>query len=146
MASAVRTSPAPLSCGECGSSIEPGQRYCMACGARRGELSPRVAGTLGALYERGRPTIVAEPVTEPLTEPEPEPEAAEEAPPERLNWRTPLGPRLPTPRAASMAVIAMLGFGVILGSLGHVSVQELASAPSLILNLPTGGGSSSPSG
>jgi hypothetical protein len=44
-----------------------------------------------------------------------------------------------------MAVTAMLGFGVILGSLGHVSIQQLASAPSLILNLPAGG-SSAPSG
>jgi phosphatidylinositol-3-phosphatase len=120
--------------------MEPGQRYCFHCGARRGQLSSRVAGTIGALYERGRPPIV--------TEPEPEPERAAEPPPSRLDWRTPLGPRMPTPRAASMAVMAMLGFGVILGSLGHVSVQTLASAPSLILNLPTGGSSSSsaPSG
>jgi phosphatidylinositol-3-phosphatase len=116
--------------------MEPRQRYCLECGARRGQLSSRVAGTIGALYEQGRPPVM--PV------PEPEPEVAEEPPP-RLNWRTPLGPRMPTPRAASMAVTAMLGFGVILGSLGHVSVQQLASAPSLILNLPTGG-SSSPSG
>jgi hypothetical protein len=151
MAGSSPTSATPLSCGECGSSIEPGQRYCLQCGARRGQLPLRVAGTLGALYERGRPPIVAEPVAEPEaepateSEPEPEPEAAEDAPPDRLNWRVPLGPKLPTPRAASMAVLAMLGFGVILGSLGHVSVQELASAPSLILNLPTGGGSSGPS-
>lgn len=138
MASTSRTSAAPLSCRECGSSIEPGQRYCLECGARRGQLPLRVAGTLGALYERGSPPAVPHP--EPTADPVPE-----EPTPTRLDWRTPLGPKLPTPRAASMAVMAMLGFGVILGSLGHVSVEQLASAPSLILNLPTGGGSG-PSG
>lgn len=116
--------------------MESGQRYCLECGSRRGELSSRVAGTIGALYERARPPAVAEP----------EPEVAQDPPPPRLNWRAPLGPRMPTPRAASMAVLAMVGFGVILGSLGHVSVEQLASAPSLILNLPSGGSSTGSSG
>jgi hypothetical protein len=126
----------PLSCGECDAPMQAGQAYCLECGARRGQLSSRVAGTIGALYERGRPPVVAEP----------EPEIEQEPPPPRLNWRTPLGPKLPTPRAASMAVTAMLGFGVILGSLGHVSVEQLAALPGWTLNLPTGGSSSAPSG
>jgi hypothetical protein len=121
--------------------MEPGQRYCFECGARRGPLSSRVAGTVGALYERGRAPVVADP------ERDAEPEAAKQQVFERLNWRVPLGPRLPTPRAASTAVMAMLGFGVILGSLGNVSIAQLASLPSIVLNLPSSAFSSgSPSG
>jgi hypothetical protein len=41
------------------------QRYCLECGARRGPLPRRVAGTLGTLLERGPvPAAVEEPVPE----------------------------------------------------------------------------------
>jgi hypothetical protein len=36
-----------------------------------------------------------------------------------------------------MAVTGMLAMGVLIGSLGHVSVQQLASAPSIVLDIPS---------
>ena len=39
----VATSTAATgTCGTCSSPLDPGQRYCIACGARRGELPFRV--------------------------------------------------------------------------------------------------------
>ena len=114
-----------LSCSECAAPLRPGQRYCFVCGTRCGPLPGMMVGTLGAMMERGRAPEVVE---------EPEPP---EKPREPLNWKTPLGPHMPTPRLATAAVMAMLAMGVLIGSLGHVSVEQLASAPSIILNLPS---------
>jgi len=112
-----------------------GQRYCVACGERSGPLPGTIAGTLGAMLERGQPPKPAE-------EPGPNPRQA-------LRWSTPLGPKLPTPRVATAAVVGMLTMGVLIGSLGHVSIEQLAAAPGYIINLPshvasglTGGGGS----
>jgi hypothetical protein len=116
-----------LSCAECSAPITPGQRYCLTCGARCGPLPGMITGTLGAMLERGRPPEAAAPGED---EPAPKPR-------EPLNWKTPLGAHMPTPRVATLAVMGMLAMGVLIGSLGHVSVEQLASAPSIVLNLPS---------
>jgi phosphatidylinositol-3-phosphatase len=47
-----------------------------------------------------------------------------------------LGFTMPTPRAAAAAVLAMLGFGVLIGSFGSPTLQSLASAPLLLAVSP----------
>jgi hypothetical protein len=108
--------------------VEYGQRYCVRCGARRGPLPVLVAERIGALLERGAPLPPGEP-------------AAKETPParEKLGWQRPLAPGMPTPRVATIAVMGMLAFGVVVGSLARGGVEALASLPQIILNLPSGG-------
>jgi phosphatidylinositol-3-phosphatase len=113
-----------LRCAECDAGLAHDQRYCVQCGARRGPLPAEIAGLVGAIHEQG-----------------PEPD---------LPPGTPLadsfagnGPRapafgfaMPGPRAAAAAVMAMLGFGVIVGSLvGGTSVVTLASAPLIVVGM-----------
>jgi hypothetical protein len=40
---------------------------------------------------------------------------------------------MPTPRAAAASVLAMLAFGVLIGSFGNTSLESLASSPLLVL-------------
>jgi len=113
-----------LRCAECDASLAHDQRYCVQCGARRGPLPPEIAALVGAIHEQG-----------------PEPD---------LPPGTPLadsfadggskvpafGFAMPGPRAAAIAVMAMLAFGVIAGSLvGGTSVVTLASAPLIVVGM-----------
>lgn len=43
-------SPSPEACASCGAVAEPGQEYCLECGARL--VPPRRLGTLGSAWER----------------------------------------------------------------------------------------------
>jgi hypothetical protein len=47
----------------------------------------------------------------------------------------------PSPQAASVAVMGMLGFGVILGDVSGAGIVTLASTPGISINLPPGFGS-----
>src|ERR1700761_4729277 len=82
-------------CANCGAHLAHDQRYCIRCGTRRGPLPASVESTL--LEMRTAPVVV-------VPEPEPDP-------------RPPFPRQLPTPRVASLAVMAMLSFGVVAGSL-----------------------------
>lgn len=111
-------------CAECEARLAHDQRYCLDCGARRGALPAHVAGLIGALREQG-PAPSLPPGT-PLAESVLDPAPAQ------------AGMRftLPGPRAAAAAVMGMLGFGVIIGSLvGGTSVATLASAPLVVVGL-----------
>jgi hypothetical protein len=90
----------PTQCAECRSPLALDQRYCLACGARRGPL----------------PAWLAPPVAAP------EPEAAPPA----------AGFSVPGPRAAAVAVMSVLAFGVAVGSLVAPPAQSDASAPLLV--------------
>jgi hypothetical protein len=130
---ASTTSPAADRCTECNARLAHDQRYCVECGTRRGPLPEHVAGLIGAFREQG-PAATLPPGT-PLAD----------------SGRDAVGgvggvggspaPRglqfaLPGPRAAAAAVIGMLGFGVIVGSLvGGTSVATLASAPLIVVGL-----------
>jgi phosphatidylinositol-3-phosphatase len=85
------------SCSECGSRLSHDQRYCLDCGARRGPLPRHVSQVIAAIHERGRRVVTAVPL------------AAEPEPTRFDAW-------LGAPRAAAVAVMAMLGFGVVVGS------------------------------
>jgi phosphatidylinositol-3-phosphatase len=121
---APTASPAAGRCAECQARLAHDQRYCLECGARRGPLPAQIAGLVGAFREQG-----------------PAPELPPGAP--LADAVTGAGAvsrggqlTMPGPRAAAVAVMAMLGFGVIVGSLvGGTSVATLASAPLLVVGL-----------
>ena len=88
-------------CANCGSRLATDQRYCVQlrhparAAARPGGLDPARDARV-----RVPPTPVIEKLPPPAAEPRP-----------------PLGLTLPTPRVASLAIMAMLSFGVVAGSL-----------------------------
>ncbi len=126
---APTASSATARCAECQSRLAHDQRYCVECGARRGPLPAQIAGLIGAVLDPGpvhppHPTPALPPGT-PLAE------SVLDQPPAS-------GPqfKMPGPRAAAIAVMGMLGFGVIAGSLvGGASVATLASAPLIVVGM-----------
>jgi hypothetical protein len=113
-------------CEECGSGLAHDQRYCVECGTRRGPLPAEIAGLIGAIHEQGPEPDLPEgtPLADSLSEDRNSKPAA------------PFGFTMPGPRAAAAAVMAMLGFGVIVGSLvGGTSVATLASAPLIVVGM-----------
>ena len=113
-----------LRCAECDAGLAHDQRYCVRCGARRGPLPPEIAALVGAIHEQG-----PEPDLPPGT---PLADSFADASPKV----PPFGFAMPGPRAAAVAVMAMLGFGVIAGSLvGGTSVVTLASAPLIVVGM-----------
>ena len=113
-----------LRCAECDAGLAHDQRYCVECGARRGPLPPEIAGLVGAIRAQGpEPDLPAgTPLADSLA-------ADDRRPPA-------FGLAMPGPRPAAAAVMAMLGFGVIVGSLvGGTSVATLASAPLIVVGI-----------
>ena len=113
-------------CEECGAGLAHDQRYCVECGTRRGPLPAEIAGLIGAIHEQGPEPDLPEgtPLADSLSGGQDSTPAA------------PFGFVMPGPRAAAAAVMAMLGFGVIVGSLvGGTSVVTLASAPLIVVGL-----------
>jgi len=111
-------------CAECQTRLAYDQRYCVECGARRGPLPAHVAGVIGAFHEQGpSPTLPpGTPLAESVTDAAPAPRGLQFT--------------LPGPRAAAVAVMGMLGFGVIVGSLvGGTPVATLAAAPLVVVGL-----------
>lgn len=101
-------------CANCDAVLGHDQRYCLQCGTRRGPLPATVDETLRELRAQDLPVL-------PAAEPGDDPESPEAAPPR------PLTLSLPTPRVASLAVMAMLAFGVVAGSLtGPGGIDALA--------------------
>jgi hypothetical protein len=101
-----------FNCPECGAPMVHDQRYCVHCGTRRGRLPAHVAGLLGGIVERGR--RVASP-----SRPDAEPLVPE------THW---YDSWVQAPRAAAVAVLSMLGFGVVVGSLVTGSVASPLSS------------------
>jgi phosphatidylinositol-3-phosphatase len=87
-------------CASCGTCLGEDQKYCLSCGARRGPLPPAIAAQLATLLERDR--VKKDP---PAAEPKPKKEKDSGL----LGF-------VPNPRAAAVAVMGMLAFGVLLGS------------------------------
>ena len=113
-----------LRCADCDAPLAHDQRYCVECGARRGPLPAEIAALIGAIHEQGpEPALPSgTPLAESLADVDRRPPA--------------FGFTMPGPRAAAAAVMAMLGFGVIVGSLvGGTSVATLASAPLIVVGM-----------
>jgi phosphatidylinositol-3-phosphatase len=90
-------------CSECDGPLAHDQRYCLRCGARRGPLPARIGLTIGEFHERGRslPVSGAELST---------PRTALPAPHSGDNL-------VPAARSAAVAILLMLAFGCVVGSL-----------------------------
>jgi hypothetical protein len=102
-------------CTGCGARLKPDQRYCLECGERRGAIPAAVAKWLSivdAAPEGGPAQAAAADLV---------PEGGgEEAPPRRY---------MPEPRSAAIAVLTVLGFGVLLGGLTGPAAQSAGIAP-----------------
>jgi phosphatidylinositol-3-phosphatase len=123
-----------MHCAECDARLAHDQRYCVECGARRGPLRADVAQMIGAIHEQGpAATLPADaPLADSLA-------GMDERPP-RAEFR------MPGPRAAAVAVMCMLGFGVIVGSLaGGTNIATLAAAPLIVVRLAQPASSTPPS-
>lgn len=122
-------------CPECGALRAPEQRYCLRCGARLGALPAPVAALLGRVIGAagGLTGTLAAIAARPS-----EPAKAEEGgggkagakgwPHERSSW-------MPSPRAASAAVIAMLALGVAIGSATE-QIARSAGLSTILLEAP----------
>ena len=113
-----------LRCDECGARLAYDQRYCVECGARCGPLAPALAELIGVgpaagLGRRG----------EAGNDPQ------QEDPP---------GQPMPSSLVSGIAVMALLAFGVLLGS-GLSPVQEsAATAPIVVAVAPSTTASNQP--
>lgn len=99
-------------CAECSAALAVGQRYCLECGSRCAPLPAAVAERIGALLRR----------TPPSADPDID-EAVEPSALERLRQR---------PQAAAVAVMALLAFGVIIGSVTGPLAQSAGTVPILL--------------
>ncbi len=115
-----------IRCQSCEAPLAHDQRYCVACGARRGPLPASVAAMIAGILETGHNAVPASV------------RPAEMRPgvglPAAVSPRRPTAGWIPSPRVAVLAVMGMLAFGAELGSVVAASgVATLASAPILVL-------------
>lgn len=115
-------------CTECGAACVGGQRYCLSCGARRGPLPAAVAAQISPLAERGRgggraatgAAVAAAAAGAAVAGAAGVASAAAKG---LGSGRFPM----PSPRAAVVAVMCMLAFGVVIGS----ATSQLAQSAGL---------------
>ena len=103
-------------CGSCGARLQPDQRYCLECGERRGAIPAAVASWLSIVGQPGR--------EEGPSEQSRRIPSAEDAGEGALQRRY-----MPEPRSAAIAVLTVLGFGVLLGGLTGPAAQSAGIAP-----------------
>jgi hypothetical protein len=121
-----------LSCRECGARLAHDQRYCVECGARRGALPAAIAerigavpsGRLGRANEAGHEGGVSEAVA-----------ATDSHEARSLNDLS--------ASVSGIAVMALLAFGVLIGSAASPAGQSRAEAPIVVAVSPSTTASSS---
>jgi phosphatidylinositol-3-phosphatase len=107
----------PGRCAECGTPLAHDQHYCLHCGARRGRVPPRVAATLAALAGAAAAAGPAQAA----------PAAARELIPGASKILASI-----SPRAATLAMMSMLAFGVVVGS-GTTSLAQGSGSPLVVV-------------
>jgi hypothetical protein len=113
-------------CAECGTACGDGQRYCMECGSRRGALPAAVLARIDAMQaSKSLEMAVAK-----GSFPDLDLEEDEDADDSELIKRY-----MPTPRAAAVAVLGLLAFGVIVGAATSPYAQS-AGVTSVLLESP----------
>lgn len=110
-------------CRECGAARALDQRYCLECGARLGSLPAAIRSQLTRLLGGAAAAVGA--ATRSGGGKDKDPKADEPARDE--GWPFKRSEFMPSPRAAAMAVIGMLGLGVLLGS----ATDQLAQSAGL---------------
>jgi len=111
-------------CSECGAARAPDQRYCLECGARLGSLPAAIAFQIQRLrtFATGRIPAIKAPAKQDKPSQSDEPTARKVE-----GWPFARSDFMPSPRAATAAVIGMLALGVALGS----ATNELAQSAGL---------------
>ncbi len=120
-------------CLECSAPLGHDQRYCVECGTRRGPLPRHAAAAITAILEQGRPVQTPSgpaAASERIFGLEPEPLS---------RW-------MPSPNTAAVAILGMLGFGVLVGSVVGTGGSSLVGAPLLLAVSPQSQLSSSAAG
>ncbi|MFI5008802.1 MAG: alkaline phosphatase family protein [Solirubrobacterales bacterium] len=117
--------PAVASCAACGAGMAGDQCYCVECGARRGPLPPFVAEAIGVATRHTQDPWAAWPSEHDALASKVPGEASEESPEREVL-------PMPTPRAAAVAVMALLAFGVLIGSAISPVAPSGAEAPTLL--------------
>jgi hypothetical protein len=113
------SAPSYLCCAECGSRLAYDQRYCVDCGARRGALAPATARWIGIEDPDESVAAIDGAVAS----------AAPTDPPHSEQVRR---AAMPSPAIVGVAVMALLAFGVLLGS-AVSPVQESGASGPLVL-------------
>jgi hypothetical protein len=116
--------PALSRCRQCGSRLAHDQRYCIDCGQRRGPLAHAIGPLIGLPRPPLRTTGVASAAPD-------EPGAAGAAGPLGLG---PFGHL--SPPVTAVAVIALLAFGVLVGSAVTPTQQSSAVSPLIVAVSP----------
>jgi phosphatidylinositol-3-phosphatase len=111
------SAPPHVCCAECGSRLAHDQRYCVDCGARRGALAPAMARWIG--LETPAMRLAADERTD-------APEDSADSEEVRRE------PSLPSPRIVGVAVMALLAFGVLVGSAVRPARGGGASGPLVV--------------
>ena len=114
-----------MACSNCGSPLAYDQRYCLSCGQRRSRLPRSIAQVIGAMFEKG------EKLKPPEGQVSPTPR---QKPPQKSS---PFGPGMPGPLPSAAAVLAMLAFGVVIGSVEAPGVLETLTRGPLTVLMPT---------
>jgi hypothetical protein len=110
------------SCRECGAARALDQRYCLQCGARLGSLPAAVRSQFARLFSgKGK---------------KPSNEQKGDKPAQDEGWPFKRSEFMPSPRAAAMAVIGMLGLGVLLGSATDQWAQSAGLSTILLESTP----------
>jgi hypothetical protein len=127
-------------CAECGTPLSGDQRYCVECGARREPLPAAVAGVIAPLLARDRGTRAGA---------APKAEGAERSAASAAGVAATAAAAkgasaaakstgglafMPSPRAAAIAVMGMLAFGVVIGSATSQLAQS-AGLTSIVLEM-----------
>ncbi len=102
-------------CNSCGARLAVEQRYCLNCGERRGAIPAAVAQWLSIVEPAAEGKAAEAEVVPPSSR-----EEGEEASQARY---------MPAPRSAAIAVLTVLGFGVLLGGLTGPAAQSAGIAP-----------------
>lgn len=116
-------------CAECGAALTEGQRYCLRCGARHGELPLAIAALLPAMMRRKRGEEAA-PAASAATPEGGSPAAGAE------DSQDAASTYMPSPRVAAVSVLVMLGLGVLLGSVTSHLAQSAGLAAILLESEP----------
>jgi hypothetical protein len=127
---ASETSGSATHCHECDVRLAFDQRYCLTCGARRGPLPAYVTPVAGGLSFGAVGAQLAAATATPPLEAQPVLSSRFDA------W-------LFAPRAAAVAVMSTLGFGVVVGSM---VAESSANTGSTIYALAPGGSSAAAAG